>query len=67
EKANTYGHSSAKQAAVVAKRCGAKVLILTHISPRYEESDVLEKDAKAVFDNVMVAHDLFEYEVPLPV
>jgi len=65
EKANEYGHSSARQAAMVAKKCGAKTLILTHISPRYEEMDALEEDAKKIFENVLVAKDFLEYEVPL--
>jgi ribonuclease Z len=63
-KANKYGHSSARQAAEVAKECNARFLLLTHISPRYEELEVLEKDAKAVFENVVVATDFFEYDVP---
>jgi ribonuclease Z len=65
DKANKYGHSSARQAAEVAKQCNAKLLLLTHISPRYEEHDALEKDAKCVLENVVVATDFYEYEIPL--
>jgi ribonuclease Z len=65
-KANEYGHSSARQAATIAKKSGARVLILSHISPRYEKTEVLEQDAKKIFENVIVAKDLLEYEVPLP-
>jgi len=66
QKANEYGHSSARQAAMIAEKSRAKVLILTHISPRYEKIDAVEKDAKAVIENVIVAEDFFEYEVPYP-
>jgi ribonuclease Z len=66
QKANEWGHSSAKQAAMVAKSCGAKALILAHISPRYENKDAVEEDAKAVFENAIVAEDFLEYEVPFP-
>ncbi len=63
KKANRYGHSSARQAAVTAEKAGVKLLFLTHISPRYKDADILEKDAKKVFPNVIVAEDFLEYEV----
>ncbi|MDI6916329.1 MAG: ribonuclease Z [Thermoplasmatales archaeon] len=63
KKANKYGHSSARQAAMIAKKAGAKILFLTHISPRYEDAGVLEKDAKKVFPNSVVAEDFLEYDV----
>jgi ribonuclease Z len=63
EKANQYGHSSSRQAAEAAKCAGAAVLFLTHISPRYEETARMLADAKAVFDNSLVAEDFMEYEV----
>jgi len=62
-KANKYGHSSARQAAVIAKKADAKLLFLTHISPRYEDATILEKDAKKVFPNSVVAEDFLEYDV----
>lgn len=63
KKANRYGHSSARQAAVTAEKAGVKLLFLTHISPRYEDAGILEKDAKKVFPNSVVAEDFLEYDV----
>jgi ribonuclease Z len=63
EKANIYGHSSSRQAAEAAKKAGAAALFLTHISPRYDDTVQLEADAKAIFENSLVAMDFLEYDV----
>ena len=63
EKANKYGHSTARQAAALAKQCGAKVLFLTHFSPRYEDAAPMLAEAKAVFENSMLADDFLEHEI----
>src|SRR5574340_262227 len=66
EKANRYGHSSSRQAAIVAKEANVGLLVLTHLSPRYEDPAVLFNDAKAVFERVQLAEDFAEIEVPYP-
>src|SRR3989441_1150935 len=66
EKANRYGHSSSRQAAELAKEAGVGLLILTHLSPRYEDPTSILQDAKAVFANVRVAEDFLEVDVPYP-
>lgn|GEM_PF-6362664 len=48
---------------MIAKKADAKLLFLTHISPRYEDATILEKDAKKVFPNSVVAEDFLEYDV----
>lgn len=63
EKANEYGHSTARQAAEIAKAANVKLLILTHISPRYENGKKLLDDAKDVFENVVVADDFREFNI----
>lgn len=63
DKANFYCHSSSRQAAEAAKTANAVKLFLTHISPRYDETEQLEADAKAVFANSQVATDFLEYDV----
>lgn len=63
KKANKYGHSTAKQSAEVAKEANVKQLILIHLSPRYKEIEILEKEAKEIFENTIVAKDFMELEV----
>jgi len=63
KKAIEFGHSTSVQAANVAKKAGVKRLILTHISPRYEDSEILLREAKAVFEETYLAEDLMEFPV----
>lgn len=65
EKAKRYGHSSSTQAATIAKQSNAKVLFLTHISPRYDDAQILEDEARRIFKHSFVAWDFLEYEVQL--
>jgi len=65
EKAAHYGHSTAKQAAEIAKDAGAKALFLFHISPRYEDASVLENEAKEIFANTILPSDLAVIDVKL--
>jgi len=52
-------HSTSVDAANDAKKMGAKQLILTHISSRYQEDAVeLLEDAKKIFPNTLLAIDL---------
>jgi ribonuclease Z len=62
EMASQFSHMTARQAAELAVRANVKQLILTHISRRYREKDVL-KEAQAVFPNTAVARDFDAYQV----
>ena len=62
-KAAAYGHSTARQAAEVAKKAKAKLLFLIHHSPRYKDLSILEEEAKAVFENSVAAVDFLTYQV----
>ncbi|MBV9880150.1 MAG: ribonuclease Z [Gemmatirosa sp.] len=59
------GHSTAGEAARVAKRAGAQRLVLTHVSARYSRdvSD-LEREARNIFGDVRIAKDGTEIDVP---
>ncbi|MFX0048361.1 MAG: ribonuclease Z [Candidatus Hermodarchaeota archaeon] len=52
-------HSTSIDAAIDARKMGAKQLILTHISSRYQEDAIkLLEDAKEIFPNTLLASDL---------
>ncbi|MBN2122264.1 ribonuclease Z [Candidatus Micrarchaeota archaeon] len=57
------GHSTAKEAAKIAKKAKAKRLALTHISGRYNAGGQLEEEAREVFADSFVAQDGMEIEV----
>jgi ribonuclease Z len=63
EMAVESGHSTPAEAAEVARRAGVGQLVLTHISPRYVDDEVLLRQAREIFQNVVVARDLMELEV----
>ncbi len=56
-------HSTAKQAATVAKNANVKNLILTHFSARYKDEEGHLKEAKEIHDSVITAKDLLEIEI----
>jgi len=59
-------HSTAGEAAQLAKKAKVKQLILTHVSSRYSESvEPLLDDAKKVFEPARIAEELMEIEIPL--
>lgn len=62
EMADQFAHLTARQAAELAAMAGIKCLILTHISRRYRERDVLA-EAQAIFPNTIVARDFDTFQV----
>lgn len=60
------GHSTAREAAQVARDAGARRLALTHISARYSrDARELEREARMVFRNTVIVKDGTEIELPL--
>ncbi|MFB3765499.1 MAG: ribonuclease Z [Methanotrichaceae archaeon] len=59
-------HSTAGEAAQLAKRASVRKLVLTHISSRYSENvSPLLADARRFFENTIIADDLMEIELRL--
>jgi len=58
EKAIENGHSTAAEAASIAKKAQVDKLLLTHFSARYDETSLLVKEASAIYNNVEAAEDL---------
>ena len=65
DRANDYGHSTAKQAAEIAAKASVDHLVLTHVSPRYLNVAPLKKEAEEVFSSVLIPHDLQTLSVQL--
>jgi len=68
ERAGQTGHSTARQAAELANRAGAKRLALTHISSRYAgDASELDREARDVAEcEAFVAEDGQAIDVPYP-
>lgn len=50
-------HSTAQEAAMMARDCHAKKLVIGHFSARYEDEQVLLKEAKEEFENTILANE----------
>jgi ribonuclease Z len=60
--AREFGHLTAQQSAELARDAQVNTLILTHLSRRYYEREVLE-EAQEVFPDTYVARDLDRFQV----
>ena len=65
ERARETDHSTAADAAAVARDAGVLLLALTHLSARYAGSELVD-EAREVFASTVVPRDFDLVEVPLP-
>jgi ribonuclease Z len=56
--AEKYNHSTAQQAASVARDAKVKQLLLGHYSSRYPDERVLLDEAKQIFNNVRLTNEM---------
>lgn len=65
ERAIETGHSTAREAAQVARDAGVRKLLLTHFSARYSrDAGDLEREARHVFPSTIIGKDGMEIDVP---
>ena len=57
DRAKTTFHSTAHQAATIAKKANVELLLLGHYSARYKSSSDFEIEAKEIFENVKAVED----------
>jgi len=62
EMATTFGHSTAEEVARLALEAEIKQLILTHVSRRYRDEEILE-EAQSIFPNSWVARDFDNFQI----
>jgi ribonuclease Z len=63
DRARQTGHTTARQAALLAEEAGVRMLALTHLSTRYGGREIKD-EARAVFRNTVVPRDFDVIEVP---
>jgi len=62
-RAAQYHHSTARQAAQVARDAGAGKLVLGHFSARYDSEEVLLEEAREVFPDTFLADEMAVFDV----
>ena len=62
-RAEKYWHSTARQAAQVARDAGVGKLLLGHYSSRYEDENVLLNEAREVFQNAFLTDEQDVFDV----
>jgi ribonuclease Z len=65
ERAHETLHSTAGEAALVAREAGVRLLALTHLSTRYFGHEVVE-EARALFPDTVVPRDFDVVDIPFP-
>jgi ribonuclease Z len=65
ERAAETGHSTAAEAAAVARDAAVRMLALTHVSTRYAGRELLD-EAREIFEPTVLPRDFDTVDIPLP-
>jgi ribonuclease Z len=65
DRARETGHTTARDAALLAAEAEVALLALTHVSPRHP-AGVLRDEARGEFENTIVPRDFDRVDLPLP-
>jgi ribonuclease Z len=65
DRARETGHSTAREAAEIAREAEVKLLALNHVSPRHPPNVLLD-EATAVFESTILPRDFDRVEIPFP-
>jgi ribonuclease Z len=63
DKAHNWLHSTAAEAAMIAKKAGAKKLLIGHFSNRHHNFQLLLDEAKEVFENTLICKEGQTYRI----
>lgn len=63
DKAKNFKHLTSEDAANIAKKSKSKKLIITHFSQRYQNVNILIKEAKKIFSNTIDAKDFMSVKI----
>lgn len=63
KQAAKYNHSTARQAATVARDAGARMLLLGHYSSKYGNESCILEEAKSVFPNARLTNEMMVCDV----
>jgi len=61
--AREHMHSTAADAALTAKEADVSLLVITHVSNRYEDPSVLEQECREIFPDTILAKDMMTLTV----
>lgn len=61
--AKKYSHSTARQAAMIARKANVKQLMIGHYSARYNDENLLLNEAKEEFENTVLAQEKLVVDV----
>lgn len=57
QRAEETGHSTARQAALLARECNARRLCIGHFSARYNDENILLEEARQIFPDTILARE----------